>query len=104
MERYRLTSSQRASAVVDHFSNSDIRRKMMAQTFPGSEKRWVQEGGWLRSPERIPVMVSEAQKYRLESIAARHGRSLAGVVRDLIDEKWEEENGGQAPANGSEEG
>lgn len=36
-------------------------------------------------PIRLPLHVSEAQRYRLEMIALEQGESLAGAVRYLID-------------------
>jgi hypothetical protein len=44
-------------------------------------------------PVSLDVSLSEAQKYRLETLATRRGISMAGVVRHLIDEKWGQENG-----------
>jgi hypothetical protein len=40
-------------------------------------------------PVSLDVSLSEAQKYRLEAMAASRGDSLAGVVRHLIDKEWQ---------------
>lgn len=55
-------------------------------------------------PVSLDVSLSEAQKYRLSSLAADRDDSLAGVVRALIDEKWEQENGCEAPQDGAQAG
>ncbi|GAA3937215.1 hypothetical protein Aau02nite_78990 [Amorphoplanes auranticolor] len=55
-------------------------------------------------PERVPVGLSEAQKYRLEAIAEARGITLAGVVRYLIDKEWSEQHGCEASQDGPQEG
>ena len=46
-------------------------------------------------PIRIPLHLSEAQRYRLEIIAFEQGESLAGAMRKLIDNyRKENANGG----------
>lgn len=56
-------------------------------------------------PIVMEISLSPAHKYMLESLARRYGTSQAGVVRQLIDEKWEVEgNGCEASEDGAEAG
>ncbi len=55
-------------------------------------------------PVSLDVSLSEAQKYRLESLAARRGEPLAGVVRHLIDKEWSEQHGCESSQDGPQEG
>ena len=52
-------------------------------------------------PVSLDVSMSEAQRYRLESLATRNHDSLAGVVRQLIDNEWERNHAGQPPEDQS---
>ncbi|MEU2661202.1 hypothetical protein [Micromonospora sp. NPDC007220] len=40
-------------------------------------------------PVSLDISMSEAQRFRLRSLAARRSDSLAGTVRWLVDKEWE---------------
>ncbi|RZT77962.1 hypothetical protein EV382_1138 [Micromonospora violae] len=40
-------------------------------------------------PVSLDVSMSDAQRFRLKSLAAKRDDSLAGTVRLLVDKEWE---------------
>ncbi|MEV0811425.1 hypothetical protein [Micromonospora sp. NPDC050200] len=55
-------------------------------------------------PVSLDVSMSEAQRYRLRSLAAQRAASLAGTVRWLVDKEWENRTTDEGVKNAAREG
>ncbi len=55
-------------------------------------------------PVSLDVSMSEAQRFRLKSLAARRSDSLAGTVRWLVDKEWKSRMTDEGGKNATREG
>lgn len=55
-------------------------------------------------PVSLDISMSEAQRFRLKSLAARRSDSLAGTVRWLVDKEWRSGTADEGDKNATREG